>query len=250
MSGHSKWHTIKHRKGAQDKLRGKLFTKHAKLIAIAAKNGMDPEMNPSLKTAILNAKADNVPNDNIKRAIQKGGGEGKDAVNYTECAYEGYAFGGIALIIDTLTDNSNRTYTSLHTAMMKGGGSLGALGSVSWMFQTKGSMELDWDGKNQEDLEMAIIEAGAEDMEFNEDKVFITTAFEDLGKVRDALQAQGLTPMNVKKDKVAGTRVEVKDQETAEKLFALIERIEDDEDVSEVFHNADIAEEILAKMEE
>ena len=248
MAGHSKWHNIKHRKGAQDKIRGKLFTKHAKLIAIAAKSGTDPEMNPGLKVAIANAKSDNVPNDNIKRAVQKGSGEGKDAVTYTECSYEGYGQAGVAIIIDALTDNTNRTYTALHTAMMKGGGNLGSSGSVSWMFQTKGHLEALLDGKDQEQAEMDIIEAGAEDMEFAEDRVFITTAFEDLGAVRDALESQSYTLENVKKTKLPDNTSEITDKDTAEKFLALIDRLEEDEDVTEVFHNADISEDVMSQL--
>ncbi|MBT4936623.1 YebC/PmpR family DNA-binding transcriptional regulator, partial [Candidatus Peregrinibacteria bacterium] len=153
MAGHSKFHNIKHRKGAADALRGKLFTKHAKLIAIAAKNGDDPDLNAGLKNAIASAKADNVPNDNIKRAVQKGSGEGKDAANYVEVAYEGYAPSGVAIIVEALTDNTNRTYTSVRTIVDKSGGNLGSQGAVSWMFQDIGSMEILLEKTKTDNLE-------------------------------------------------------------------------------------------------
>lgn len=250
MSGHSKWHNIKNRKGAQDKIRGKLFTKHAKLIAIAAKNGPDPDMNPALKQAIFSAKEDNVPNDNIARAIKKASGEGKDAVQYQELLYEAYAPGGVAVLIGVLTDNSNRAFSFLRTTIEKNAGTMGAAGSVSWMFKDKGSIELLLAGKNKEQIEMDVIESGAEDLEFGEDRVYVTTAFEDLAVVRDFLKAKSYILENVKKDKVPDTQVEITSLEAANKFFDFIGKIEDEDDVTEVFHNAEISEEILKQMEE
>jgi YebC/PmpR family DNA-binding regulatory protein len=250
MSGHSKWHNIKNRKGAQDKIRGKLFTKHAKLIAIAAKNGADPDMNPMLKQAIFVAKEDNVPNDNIARAIKKASGEGKDAVQYQELVYEAYAPGGVAVLVEVLTDNSNRAFSFLRTIVEKNGGTMGAAGSVSWMFKDKGSMELLLAGKSKEQIEMDVIESGAEDLEFGEDRVFVTTAFADLGAVRDFFKAKSYILENVKKDKVPNTQVEITSLEAANKFFDFIGKIEEEDDVTEVFHNAEISEEILKEMEE
>lgn len=238
MAGHSKFHNIKHRKGAADALRGKLFTKHAKLIAIAAKAGDDPDLNAGLKNAIASAKADNVPNDNIKRAIQKGSGGGKDAANYQEVVYEGYAPGGAAIIIEALTDNTNRTYTAVRTIIDKSGGNLGSQGAVSWMFQDIGSIELLLENHTKEKIEEDIIESGAEDFEIIDDRVYIQTAFENLGSVRDFLLEKAYKLENIKKDKISETQTNL-DEPGKEKFLRLLEKLEEDEDVSEIFHNAD-----------
>ncbi len=249
MSGHSKWHSIKHKKWAADKARGKIFTKHAKLITISARNGDDQEMNPWLKTAIANAKSANVPNDNIKRAIQKGAGTWKDGpVHYNHLAYEGYAPGGISVIIEVLTDNVNRSNTNIRAVFEKNGGKMWKEWSVSFAFKDKWRMDLLIDGKDKDEIEMEVIESWAEDLEFWEDRVFITTAFEDLGSVRDYLQDKGFNLEHIKIDKIPDTLVEVTEVERAQKFLDLVDKITDDEDVSEVYHNADFSEEVLSQL--
>ncbi len=248
MSGHSKWSTIKHKKGAADAARGKLFTKHAKLISIAAKNGDDPEINSTLKTAIANAKIDNVPNDNISRAIKRGSGTDKDSAVYQELEYEGYAQAGVAIIIEALSDNINRAYTNIRATVEKNGGNLGSKGSVSYMFKDKGYMELIINTKNKEEIEIDIIESGAEDLEIGEDRVFITTSFEDIGRVRDYLRRKGYKIENVKKQKVPDNYISINDDQIARKFLNLIEKLEEEEDVSEIYHNADISDEVMGKL--
>lgn len=238
MAGHSKWHNIQHRKGAQDKIRGKLFTKHAKLIAIAAKSGDDPNMNPNLKTAIDNAKSDNVPNDNIKRAIKKGSGNSKDAANYQELSYEAYAPGGIALIIEALTDNSNRTFTNIRTIVTKNGGNMASSGSVNWMFSSKAYLELLLEDHDKETVEMDIIESGAEDMDFSEDRVMVTASINDLSALRDKLREKGYKLENIKKIQLANDLQEL-NEDDASQLINFIDKVEEDDDVTEVFTNAD-----------
>ncbi|PCI24270.1 YebC/PmpR family DNA-binding transcriptional regulator [Candidatus Peregrinibacteria bacterium] len=244
MAGHSKWHNIQHRKGAQDRARSKIFSKHSKLITIAARGNPDPEQNPALKAVISNAKSDNVPNDNISRALKKAMSD-KSGDDYHELSYEVYAPGGVAVIIDALSDNVNRTFTNVRTIVTKRGGNMGASGAVSWMFHDKGNMELILpDGFDKDDIEMAIIEAGAEDLEFGEDRVFITTAFSDLGAVRDELMKK-YTLEGIKTVKVPENEVAITDAAAAQKFLDFIAAIEEDEDVSDVYHNAEISEEIL-----
>jgi YebC/PmpR family DNA-binding regulatory protein len=240
MAGHSKFHNIKHKKGAADAIRGKIFTKHAKLIAIASKTGADPDINSNLKNAINNAKADNVPNDNIKRAIAKGSGEGSNAIQYQEVAYEGYAPGGIAIIIEAITDNTNRTYTNIRTIVEKNGGNLGSKGAVSWMFQDIGSIELIIKNNSQETIEEDLIESGAEDFCINDDNdlFFIQTKFENLNKVKEFLTLKGYQLQNIKKDKIADTQVALSDTDTERKFLNLFEKLQEDDDVSEIYHNA------------
>ncbi len=246
MSWHSKWHSIKHKKGAADKARGKIFTKHAKLITMSAKSWDDPEMNPGLKSAIENAKAANVPNDNIKRAIQKWAGTWKDGpVNYDQLNYEGYAPGGISVIMEVLTDNVNRSNTNVRAIFEKNGWKMWKSWSVSFAFKDKGRMDLLLEWKDKDEVEMEVIESWAEDLEFWEDRVFITTAFEDLGSVRDYLKGKWFTLENIKIDKIPNTMVEVTDVERARKFLELIDKVNEDDDVSEVYHNAEFTEEVL-----
>jgi YebC/PmpR family DNA-binding regulatory protein len=172
MSGHSKWHSIRHKKGAADAARGKIFTRHAKLITIAARDGGDPEMNPSLRLAIDNAKKENMPNANIERAIKKGTGEDKDGTQFFEITYEGYAPGGIAVLVSTFTDNKNRTVSSIRSIFSKNGGNLGESGSVSFMFHKKGIILVS---NPSDEIEMAAIEAGAEDVVISEKMLEVST---------------------------------------------------------------------------
>ena len=248
MSGHSKWHSIKHKKGAADAKRGKIFTQHAKMIALAAQTGGDPEMNPALRSAIDRAKMDNLPNNNIERAIKKGTGELKDGSVLVETGYEGYGPGGVAILVKAITDNKNRTLPNVRQCFSKCGGKLGSEGCVSWMFEQKGIILINIAGKNMEEVEMAVIEAGAEDMEADNETMTVTTAFEDLGKVRDALIVAGFKIESAKADYVAKEQVKIDDESTANKIIRLMDALDEDEDVTEVAGNFDISEEILEKL--
>ncbi|MCI6191140.1 MAG: YebC/PmpR family DNA-binding transcriptional regulator, partial [Clostridium sp.] len=193
MSGHSKWHNIQAKKGKVDAKRGKIFTKIGKELAIAIKNGgANPDTNSKLRDVIAKAKAANMPNDNIQRAIKKAEGD-LNSVNYETIVYEGYGPSGVAVIVETLTDNKNRSAGNVRSAFTKGGGNMGNAGCVSFMFQEKGEIVIEKDDKDEEEMMMMALDAGAEDFNSDEDEVFIiTTAPEDFGTVREALEAQGI----------------------------------------------------------
>lgn len=236
MSGHSKWHSIKHKKAATDAKRGKIFTVHAKMIAMAARNGGDPMMNPSLRTAIDRAKADNVPNANIERAIKKGSGEDKDAAQYEELSYEAMGPGGSSLMIDVITDNRNRSLTNIRTLLMKNGGTLGSSGSASWKYDHLAEFQIPLSGQAEE-MELALIEAGAEDLEQHEETFLAYTSIENYGSFRKQALAQGLT---IDKDAIVWkpkNLVTLSDDD-ANKLEKLLEKLDDDEDVSAVYTDA------------
>ena len=249
MSGHSKWHSIKHKKGAADAKRGKIFTRHAKLIEIAAREGGsgDPSMNPGLKTAIENAKADNVPNANIERAIKKGTGElkGEHTVAVT---YEAYGPGGAAIIIECLTDNKNRTLANVKSTIEKRGGKWAESGSVMWMFEKKGVVIAKSSDKLDEESQLALIDAGAEDFDMDNGTVSITTSPSDWPKVRDSLIKMGMEVESSGLKYVAKQEAEITDIEIAKKLMDFTEALEEDDDVSEVHTNANISDEIASKI--
>lgn len=248
MSGHSKWSTIKHKKGAADAKRGKIFTKHAKLIEIAAREGggSDTSMNAALKTAVDNAKAENVPNANIERAIKKGSGELKGDAT-VEVTYECYAPGGAACIIECLTDNKNRTLANVKSTIEKRGGKWAESGSVMYMFGRKGVVLAE--GEVNDDLELTLIDAGAEDIDAADGNIAVTTDGGSWPKVRDALKEAGCEVKESGLKYVAQQDVAVSDAEAAKKLMDFIEALEEDEDVSEVHTNADISDEIAASLE-
>lgn len=248
MSGHSKWHNIRVKKTAADKARGKIFTRHAKLIEIVAQRGGDPDMNPSLRTAIDNAKADSVPNANIERAIKKGTGELKGD-RMEEVVYAGYGPGNTALIIECLTDNKNRTLSNVKVALTKNGGSFAESSSVIWMFQRKGIVAAQKSGaKPSDDLELSLIDAGAEDIETDGDTLSVTTDMASWTKVRDLLKTHSYEIISAGLKYLPTQKAEIKNVEMAQKLMNLIEVVEEDEDVSEVHTNADISEEIAGQM--
>lgn len=249
MSGHSKWSTIKHKKGAADAKRGKIFTKHAKLIEIATREGGggDPGMNTKLATAIENAKMDNVPNANIDRAVKKGSGELKGEIT-AEVVYEAYAPGGAACIIECLTDNKNRTISNVRSGIEKRGGKWAESGSVMFLFDRKGVVSAEKAGGISDDQELQLIDAGAEDLSRNGDHISVTTDVRQWSKVRDVLKTMGATVHDAGLKYVAKQDVAITDVETAQKLMAFIEHLEEDDDVSEVHTNADISEEIAAKL--
>jgi len=249
MSGHSKWHSIKHKKAATDAKRGKIFTQHANLITIAARQGGgDPDMNPSLRLAIDNAKKANVPNNNIDRAIKRGTGELKGEAEISELVYEGYGPGGIAVIVECLTDNKNRTYTNVRTAFNKKGGNLGESGSVAWMFERKGLITVNNPGIDQEELELAAIDAGAEDIKTEGDLTEIFTDPSQLTDVNEKLKSAGFTPENAESQLIPKNTVKIDNEEQAKKVLEFMEAIEDDEDVTNVSSNFDIGDELMDKL--
>jgi YebC/PmpR family DNA-binding regulatory protein len=242
MSGHSKWATIKRKKAAIDAKRGKIFTKLIKEITIAARHGGgDPNGNPRLRLAVDNAKAQNMPQDNIDRAIKKATGE-LEGVTYHELTYEGYGPAGIALLVEVATDNKNRTVAEVRHLFSKNGGGLGEGGSVAWMFDRKGIITMPRQGKSEDEIMDIILEAGADDLQTEEDFFEISTAIESFETVRKALIEHNLEIENASLQWVAKNLIEVKGED-AEKVIKLIEALEDVDDVQNVFSNADITEE-------
>jgi len=241
MSGHSKWHTIKHKKGAADAKRGKVFTRVIKELTVAARNGGgDPEMNPRLRTIIAEAKAVNMPAENIKRAIQRGTGE-LPGVNYDEITYEGYGPGGAALIIEALTDNRNRTVGELRHMLTKFNGNLGESNSVAWMFAKKGYIVVDKSAADEEQLLNAVLEAGGDDLRDDGDSWEIISdpgAFEG---VRDAVKALGIEPASAEIAMLPQNYVKLEGK-AANQMVKLMEVLDDHEDVKHVWSNFDIEE--------
>ena len=248
MSGHSKWANIQHRKGRQDAKRGKEFTKAAKEIIIAAKNGGDPASNSRLRAAIAAAKSINLPKDKIEAAIRKGTGQdaGGDII---EINYEGYGPGGVAVIVETATDNRNRTVAEIRHLMSKGGGSMGENGCVSWKFERKGVIQFSKEKYTEDQLMEAALEAGADDLRDEGDVWEIQTARADFNAVREAFEAAGLEMISAELNQVPQTTMEV-DLETARKLLRFIELLEDNDDVQNVYSDADISDEIMAQLED
>ncbi|OLS02852.1 YebC/PmpR family DNA-binding transcriptional regulator [Tissierella creatinophila] len=237
MAGHSKWNNIKNKKGKEDAKRGKIFTKLGRYIMVAAREGgADPEYNPSLKAAIDKAKAENMPNDNIERAIKKGSGEGA-MDNYEEITYEGYGPGGVAVFANCLTDNRNRTAPDVRHAFDKFGGNLGQAGSVTFMFDRKGIIAIERiDSIDEDELTMFSIELGAEDFEASEDGYEIITTPEDFNQVRNGLEENGYQFAMAEITYIPQTTVEL-NEEDAKKMEKLIDMLEDNDDVQDVFHN-------------
>jgi YebC/PmpR family DNA-binding regulatory protein len=240
MSGHSKWHSIKHKKGALDAKRGKLFTKCIKEITIAARAGGsgDPNQNPRLRKAINDAKGANMPNDTIDKAIKRGTGE-LDGVNYEEITYEGYGPAGVAIIVNTTTDNRNRTVSELRHLLSKNGGNLGESGSVAWMFNKRGSIIVDISLKSEDEMMEIALEAGAEDMQTDEDTYHILTAPEDFHTVLDALKKAGIEPSTSEIAMIPQNYIHLEGRE-ADLMLKLYEALDDHEDVQSVAANFDI----------
>jgi YebC/PmpR family DNA-binding regulatory protein len=247
MSGHSKWSTIKRKKGAADTKRGKIFTKVIKEIIIAAKEGGgDPDSNARLRLAIQNAKGANMPKDNIERAIKKAAGS--EAENYIETSFEGYGPYGIAVYADCLTDNKNRTVAAVRSAFNKHGGNLGNKGSLSFLFNTKGTFTFKNEDLNLEELELEMIDAGAEDFEVDGEMVTITCAKEDFGSVSRKLGELGIEPEESGLKRIPGETKKL-DVESAKKVLKFIETLEDDDDIQSVYHNLEITDELAAAIE-
>jgi YebC/PmpR family DNA-binding regulatory protein len=238
MSGHSKWATTKRKKAVIDSKRGKIFTKLIKEITISAREGGgDPAGNPRLRLAIDNAKAANMPADNIERAVKKATGE-LEGQTYSELTYEGYAPAGIALIVDVATDNKNRTVAEVRHIFSKHGGGMGESGSVAWMFNKKGVITLPNQGKTEDEIMEIIIDAGADDMQTEEDFFEVQTSLENFENVRKALLDKKITVDNASLQWVAKNTIPIKGED-AEKVIRLIETLEDNDDVQNVFTNAD-----------
>jgi len=247
MAGHSKWANIKHRKGAQDKKRGKIFTKLIKEISVAAREGGgDPETNPRLRLAIQNAKGQNMPKDNIERAIKKATGD--DSVEYFEPTYEGYAPHGVAVFVECATDNQNRTVASVRASFTKHGGSLGVNGSVDYMFDRKGIFLIKkTEGMDEDELSLELIDGGAEEVEFNEEYIHVTSAMEDFGNMQTKVEELGLESESAELERIPTTTVDLGDEEFAQ-VMKLIDALEDDDDVQKVYHNLEATEEQLASL--
>lgn len=239
MSGHSKWATIKRKKGALDAKRGKMFTKLIKELTIAAREGGgDPNANPRLRLAVDNAKAANMPQDNIERAIKKATGE-LEGVTYHELTYEGYGPAGVAVLVEVATDNKNRIVAEVRHLFSKYGGSMGETGSVSWMFNRKGVITLPKQGQSEDDIMELILDAGAEDLQPEEEFFEIQTPLESFESVRKAIADKKLSIENASLHWIAKNTLPVSGEE-AEKVMRLIEALEDNDDVQNVYSNADI----------
>jgi YebC/PmpR family DNA-binding regulatory protein len=247
MSGHSKWASIKHKKGAADAKRGKLFTKLARAITVAARDGgADPEGNPTLATAIQKARDASMPKDNIQRAVDRGAGIGVDAASIEHVVFEGYGPGGAAILVDALTDNRNRASAEIRHAFSKHNGSLGEPGSVAWIFEKRGVVAVDAHRYGEDDLIVAI-DAGAEDVRDEDDALRVLCQPTDLSAVREAVEAAGVEIESADVAVEPKSTVEVKGNE-AKSLLNLIEALEDQDDVNEVHANFDIPSEVLEKL--
>lgn len=240
MSGHSKWATIKRKKAVLDSKRGKIFTKLIKEITIAARGGGDVAGNPRLRLAVGNAKAQNMPLDNIERAIKKATGE-LEGVTYHELTYEGYGPAGIAILVEVATDNKNRTVAEVRHLFSKNGGSMGETGSVAWMFDRKGIITLPAEGKKEDDVMEIVLDAGADDLTAEEDYFEVQTNVESFENVRRTLVDKKFTVENASLQWIAKNLIEVKGED-AEKVVKMIEALEDLDDVQNVYSNADIVE--------
>ncbi len=246
MSGHSKWSTIKHKKGAADAKRGKLFSKLSKAIMVAAKDGgSDPLTNLALQNAIEKARSYSMPKDNIERAVAKGSGEGTDGATFETIVYEGYGPEGVAVLVETLTDNRNRTASEVRHLFSKHGGNLGATGAVAWQFERLGVMLVRADGVDEEDLLLVAADAGADDVERDGDVFQVTSPPELLAAVRQALAAAGYAIESAELSMVPKTTVAISDESVAKRIVRLVEGLEDFDDVQDVYANFDIPEAVL-----
>lgn len=247
MSGHNKWSTIKRKKGALDAKRSKIFSRIIKEITVAVKEGgADPDGNPRLRLAIANAKGASMPKDNIARAINKG--SDKDSANYVETSYEGYAPNGIAVFIDCTTDNQQRTVSNIRSYFNKFGGSLGTNGSLAFLFDRKGVFTIPKGSIKLDDIEMDLIDAGAEDIQTDEEMITVYTAMEDFGQMLRKLEELKIEPENSELQRIPKTTVKV-DKDTARKVMKLIDHIEEDDDVTNVFHNMELTDEIMEDLD-
>jgi YebC/PmpR family DNA-binding regulatory protein len=245
MSGHSKWSSIKHKKGAADKKRGQLFSKLSRAIIVAAREGgADPAGNLALQNAVEKARSYSMPKDNIERAIARGSGADSDAAAYETVVYEGYGAGGVAILVEALTDNRNRTASEVRAAFGKHDGNLGASGAVAWQFDRRGVVLVDGSA-DEDELMLAAAEGGADDIERDGSSWQVTASPEALTAVREAIEAAGFTVDNAELTMIPKTTVEVDDENTAKKILRLIDTLEENDDVQDVYSNFDIPERVL-----
>jgi len=246
MSGHSKWSTIKHKKGAADAKRGKLFSKLTRAIIVAAKEGGgDPSANLALQNAIEKARSYSMPKDTIDRAIAKGSGADADASTFETVVYEGYGPSGVAVIVEALTDNRNRTAGEVRHTFAKNDGNLGGSGAVAWLFERRGVVLVPADGVDEDELTLAAAEGGADDVTLDGSSFQVLCAPEQLAAVREAIEAAGLPVENAELTMLPKTTVEVADESDAKKILRLLEQLEDNDDVQDVYANFDIPEQVL-----
>lgn len=249
MSGHSKWANIKHKKAAKDSKRGKVFTRIGKEITIAAREGGgDPDMNPRLRLAIQNAKAENIPADNIKRAIQKGTGE-IEGVNYEEITYEGFAPLGVSVMLESVTDNRNRTFSEVRSQFGKLGGNLAEPGSVAWNFDRKGVITINTDNKSEDDLLEHVLESGAEDMEYDDDVTRIITSYDALASCSKYFGEKKFELIESKFEYIPKTTVKIDNLNDAKRILKFIDSIEDMDDIQNIFSNHEFSDEILEQLD-
>jgi YebC/PmpR family DNA-binding regulatory protein len=245
MSGHSKWSTIKRKKGAMDAKRGKIFGRLAKEITVAARlGGGDPAGNPRLRAAIVAARAENMPNDNITRAIKRGSGEG-GAAALEEVTLEGYGPAGVALMVESLTDNKNRTVSDVRYLLTKYGGNLGEPGCVAWMFDKKGVIVFDREGSDEDQLLEAALECGAEDLQGDDSQFEVLTDPANFMEVKEALEARGLKPVLAEVQLRPKTTIRIEEEKSAQQVLKLVESLEEHDDVNDVFANFDIPDQLL-----
>jgi YebC/PmpR family DNA-binding regulatory protein len=246
VSGHSKWSTIKHKKGAADAKRGKLFSKLSRQIMVAAKEGgADVTANLTLQNAVDKARSYSMPKDNIERAIAKGSGEGADGAIFETVVYEGYGPEGVAVIVEALTDNRNRTASDVRHMFSKHGGNLGATGAVAWQFERRAVILISAEGVDEDDLVLAAAEAGADDVELDGDLFHVTSAAELLAEVRTALGAGGYEIESAELSMIPKVTVAIDDESTAKQVVRLVEGLEDNDDVQDVYANFDIPDDVL-----
>lgn len=252
MSGHNKWSTIKHKKAKEDAKRGKIFTKIIKEITVATKmGGKDPDTNPRLRNAIDLAKENNMPSDNIKKAIMRGAGE-LEGVTYEEVTYEGYGPGGVAIFVEVLTDNKNRIVSEIRHIFSRNNGNLGENGCVGWMFEQKGAIKVPKDSIDEDTLFEKVIEAGGDDVnsEDDEENYLVYTSVEDFNNVRTNLEKAGVKVIGAELTRIPQNTVDITDESQAKSLIKLLDMLEDNDDVQKCYSNASISDEILAKIEQ
>ena len=246
MSGHSKWSTIKHKKGAADAKRGQLFTKLSKSIIVAAKEGgPDPANNLALQNAVEKARSYSMPKDTIERAIARGAGTDADAAGYETVIYEGYGPEGVAVLVEALTDNRNRTASDVRHLFTKYGGNLGTTGAVAWLFERRGVVLVPADGVDEDELTLAAAEGGAEDVDLDGTTYLVSAAPEALSAVRTAIESAGFAIDAAELSMVPKTTVAIEDESTAKKVVRLVEGLEESDDVQDVYANFDIPEHVL-----
>jgi len=246
VSGHSKWSSIKHKKGAADAKRGQLFSKLARAIIVAAREGgADPDANLALANAVQKARDNSMPKDNIERAIARGSGAAGDGQAYEQVTYEGYGPGGVALLVEALTDNRNRTAAEIRHLFAKHEGNLGAAGAVAWLFERKGIALVDADSVDEDELMLAAVDGGAEDVTREGSSFQVTSAPEDLPTVREALEQAGIPLESAELTMVPKTTISIDDEAAARKLLRLLDALEESDDVQDVYGNFDIAESLM-----